>query len=261
LVDYMRPILLQRYPKRFSFLRASWIETNKDRMSLAWKAIVGLCGFGMMWGSFVRILQGKQRLMNMAGGSNLQGENTWGFGQIVALLTWAPYTLEFVAIWNSKNDSFFAIRHKLVSTDAYIQMVIEKVSKSDYLPMLSFPSSTSSLADQARTPTPLRLVTILRTETPFTWIESSTPKGMSTAGPGRAITLNTFPSLHHLKRQTLSSSLLSSHHRRDTMSFYGVKRVRRLRRGSSICLLVGISSISRLARYEDAIGSLGFRMF
>ncbi|RPA80650.1 hypothetical protein BJ508DRAFT_415316 [Ascobolus immersus RN42] len=100
-VDYLRPLLIERCPGRYAFLRAPWIDLHREKMNLAWKAFVGLCGFGMMWGAFARMIQGKQRLMNLAGGENLAGENEWGFGQVVALLTWAPYSLEFLSIWKN----------------------------------------------------------------------------------------------------------------------------------------------------------------
>jgi hypothetical protein len=61
-VDYLRPFLIRRYPERFVFLRAEWITNHREKMSLIWKGFIGLCGFGMMWGSFARMLQGKQRL-------------------------------------------------------------------------------------------------------------------------------------------------------------------------------------------------------
>lgn len=105
IVDYLRPVLLKYKPNCWlsRFFNEQWIKDKAAIMNLAWKGFIGLCGFGMMWASFARIIQGKQRLMDLSGGDNLAGENEWGFGQIVALLTWAPYTLEFIAIWKSKN--------------------------------------------------------------------------------------------------------------------------------------------------------------
>lgn len=109
IVEVLRPslrMLLNKFENfpggqfiRTRFLEQPWIERNKIKMDIAWKIFVGVCGFSMMWGSYARIWVGKKRLLGLSSGNgNLEGENNWEFGQITALLTWAPYSLEFIFV-------------------------------------------------------------------------------------------------------------------------------------------------------------------
>ncbi|RPA80651.1 hypothetical protein BJ508DRAFT_127140 [Ascobolus immersus RN42] len=105
-VDFLRPVLRKRNNvlgdkdrKPHTFMLWDWTEKYKWWLDLSWKVFVGGCGFSMMWGSYGRMIIGKKRLLALhAGAGNLEGENSWEFGQITAVLTWVPYSGEFIFI-------------------------------------------------------------------------------------------------------------------------------------------------------------------
>jgi hypothetical protein len=63
-------------------------------ISLGW--IIALYGFGSTWTLFAIFVDLRQRIQNAAGDS--YQENQWGFGQVLAVGSWAPVIIEFLYI-------------------------------------------------------------------------------------------------------------------------------------------------------------------
>ncbi|KAH6661532.1 hypothetical protein F5X68DRAFT_252896 [Plectosphaerella plurivora] len=89
---------------------------------------VGVIPFVFMWttlGVFVRL---RAEIADRAGDSIEEGK--WGFGQILALITWVPTALDFVVVWWNSRDGLdyrlpagLGVRDKSVGEDEGIEMM------------------------------------------------------------------------------------------------------------------------------------------
>lgn len=61
---------------------------------------VGVVPFGFMWATLTVFVKLRREIHDIAGDS--LEESNWGFGQILALVTWVPTALDFIVVWWSE---------------------------------------------------------------------------------------------------------------------------------------------------------------